>query len=421
MQTNIHPELAARADVIEADDILRSCVHCGFCTATCPTYQLLGDELDGPRGRIYLIKNLLEDNAITPDSAVHLDRCLTCRACETTCPSGVRYGRLLDIGKGLIAEQGVSTRWDKRVITRLLRIVVPNAYLFGPLLQVGQWFRPLLPRSLSRHIPRISTKTYPASIPLSMDTVPTRRILVLQGCVQKSATPQVNRALSHLLGLHHVATEFLVEESCCGSLDHHLAAHDAALVRMRRLIDQLEPRLAQVDAIVSTASGCGVTLKEYPDLLRADPVYGPKAALIHAKLMDVSELLRDYSFNCRPARVAFHAPCTLQHGQKITGIVEQILSAAGFQLSVVQDSHLCCGSAGTYSILQADLSVKLLENKLLSLQAQLPEFIATANIGCQLHLQSAADVPVVHWVELLADHLLPQTATLGSDTTDTIS
>jgi glycolate oxidase iron-sulfur subunit len=408
MQTNIHPELALRADVIEADEILRSCVHCGFCTATCPTYQLLGDELDGPRGRIYLIKNLLEDNTITPDSAAHLDRCLTCRACETTCPSGVRYGRLLDIGKGLIAEQGVSVSWPKRVIASLLRIIVPNAYLFGPLLQIGQWFRPLLPRSLGKHIPRISAKTYPASDPVSLNATPGRRVLVLQGCVQKAATPQVNRALSHLLDTHQVATEFLNEESCCGSLDHHLAAHDAALVRMRRLIDQIEPRLAQVDAIVSTASGCGVTLKEYPDLLRDDPVYGPKAAAIKAKLMDVSELLCDYSFTCRPARVAFHAPCTLQHGQKITGVVEQILAAAGFELSAVQDSHLCCGSAGTYSILQADISAQLLENKLASLQAQAPELIATANIGCHLHLQSAADVPVVHWVELLADHLLPQ-------------
>ncbi|MFT5805097.1 MAG: glycolate oxidase iron-sulfur subunit, partial [Candidatus Paceibacteria bacterium] len=212
---------------------------------------------------------------------------------------------------------------------------------------------------------------------------------------------------AQLLGTHQVATEFLQEESCCGSLDHHLAAHDVALVRMRRLIDQIEPRLAQVDAIVSTASGCGVTLKEYPALLKDDPVYGPKAALISAKLMDVSELLRDYTFHCRPARVSFHAPCTLQHGQKITGVVEQILTAAGFELNVIQDAHLCCGSAGTYSILQADISVKLLESKLESLQAQQPELIATANIGCQLHLQSAADVPVVHWVELLADHLLP--------------
>jgi glycolate oxidase iron-sulfur subunit len=411
MQTNIHPELALRADVMEADDILRSCVHCGFCTATCPTYQLLGDELDGPRGRIYLIKNLLEDNAITPDSVTHLDRCLTCRACETTCPSGVQYGRLLDIGKGLIAEQGVSTGWVKNAISRLLRIVVPNAYLFVPLLQIGQWFRPLLPRSLGKHIPRISTKTYPTSAAVTLNAAPARRVLVLQGCVQKAATPQVNKALSYLLADHHVATEFLNEESCCGSLDHHLSAHDAALVRMRRLIDQIMPRLAQFDAIVSTASGCGVTLKEYPALLRDDPVYGPKAEAIHAKLMDVSELLGDFSFNCRPARVAFHAPCTLQHGQKITGVVEGILGAAGFELSVVQDSHLCCGSAGTYSILQADLSTRLLEKKLLNLQAQKPEIIATANIGCQLHMQSAADVPVVHWVELLADHLLPQSAT----------
>ena len=404
MQTNIHPQLARRADIIEADEILRSCVHCGFCTATCPTYQLSSDELDGPRGRIYLIKNLLEDNAIEADSVVHLDRCLTCRACETTCPSGVRYGRLLDIGKGLIAEKQVSSSWLRRLLIPLLRLVVPQPRLFRPLLQVGNLLRPLLPGVIRRHVPVLVNKSY--VLPAIVASAP--RVLVLQGCVQKAATPQVNQALAVLLAQQGVAVEFLPEESCCGSLDYHLAAHDAARSRMRRLIDQLYPRLSEVQAVVSTASGCGVTLKEYTEIFTDDPIYLAKAHQLHAKLRDVSELLASFTFSCLPGRVAFHSPCTLQHGQKINGVVEDILRRAGFALCAVQDAHLCCGSAGTYSLLQADISQTLLANKVTRLQAEQPDVIATANIGCQLHLQSGAAVPVVHWVELLADRLQAQ-------------
>jgi glycolate oxidase iron-sulfur subunit len=401
MQTNIHPQLAQRSDVIEADEILRSCVHCGFCTATCPTYQLLGDELDGPRGRIYLIKNLLEDNAIEAESVVHLDRCLTCRACETTCPSGVRYGRLLDIGKGLIAEKQISSSLLRRLLVPLLRLVVPHPRVFRLLLQMGNLLRPLLPRFISQHVPVLVNKSY--AVPTFVASQP--RVLVLQGCVQKAATPQVNQALAVLLAEQGVDVEFLAEESCCGSLDYHLAAHEAAHSRMRRLIDQLYPRLSEVQAVVSTASGCGVTLKEYEVIFADDPIYLAKAQQLHAKLRDVSELLAPYTFSCLPGRVAFHSPCTLQHGQKINGVVEDILRRAGFALCAVQDAHLCCGSAGTYSLLQADISHALLDNKVAHLQADQPEIIATANIGCQLHLQSGAAVPVVHWVELLADRL----------------
>ena len=404
MQTNIHPQLARRADIIEADEILRSCVHCGFCTATCPTYQLSSDELDGPRGRIYLIKNLLEDNAIEADSVVHLDRCLTCRACETTCPSGVRYGRLLDIGKGLIAEKQVSSSWLRRLLIPLLRLVVPQPRLFRPLLQMGNLLRPLLPGVIRRHVPVLVNKSY--VLPAIVASAP--RVLVLQGCVQKAATPQVNQALAVLLAQQGVAVEFLPEESCCGSLDYHLAAHAAARRRMRRLIDQLYPRLSEVQAVVSTASGCGVTLKEYTEIFADDPIYLAKAHQLHAKLRDVSELLASFTFSCLPGRVAFHSPCTLQHGQKINGVVEDILRRAGFELCAVQDAHLCCGSAGTYSLLQADISQTLLANKVTRLQAEQPDVIATANIGCQLHLQSGAAVPVVHWVELLADRLQAQ-------------
>jgi glycolate oxidase iron-sulfur subunit len=401
MQTHIHPELVGRPDILEADEILRSCVHCGFCTATCPTYQLLGDELDGPRGRIYLIKNLLEDNAISAKSVDHLDRCLTCRACETTCPSGVRYGRLLDIGKELVAEKSIKPSMIRRSVISMLRFVVPKAALFGPMLRLGQYVRPLMPAVLARHMPYLSRKTY--SVPAV--TMPAGSVLVLQGCVQKIATPQVNQGLAKLLATQNIVVEMLAAESCCGSLDYHLAAHTVARERMCRLIDQIYPRLSQVDAIVSTASGCGVTIKDYPEILHADGEYSRKAEQIVAKLVDVSELLATYTFDCEPARVAFHSPCTLQHGQKITGVVERILQASGFELTAVQDAHLCCGSAGTYSILQPEISQRLLVNKVASLVAQDAEFIATANIGCHLHLQSGTAVPVVHWVELLADRV----------------
>ena len=406
MQTHIHSALSHRPEVREADDILRSCVHCGFCTATCPTYQLLGDELDGPRGRIYLIKNLLEDNQISTESVDHLDRCLTCRACETTCPSGVRYGRLLDIGKGLIAAQPVKTKPLRALVVGLLRFFVPNPDLMGPVLRFGQYFRPLMPASLARHLPRLSRKTY--AIPAI--SKPSGSVLLLQGCVQRIATPQVNQALTKLLATQDVLVETMSIESCCGSLDYHLGAHAAGRQRMRRLIDQIYPRLALVDSIVSTASGCGVTLKDYPEILKDDLEYRRKAEAVIAKLVDVSELLAAHTFDCLPTRVAFHSPCTLQHGQKITGLVERILRSAGFQLCSVQNAHLCCGSAGTYSILQSEIAQRLLQNKVESLLQENAEFIATANVGCQLHLQTGTDVPVVHWVELLADRLRPSKA-----------
>jgi glycolate oxidase iron-sulfur subunit len=269
---------------------------------------------------------------------------------------------------------------------------------------VGNLLRPLLPGFIRRHVPVLLNKSY--VLPAIVASAP--RVLVLQGCVQKAATPQVNQALAVLLAQQGVAVEFLPEESCCGSLDYHLAAHDAARSRMRRLIDQLYPRLSEVQAVVSTASGCGVTLKEYTEIFADDPIYLAKAHQLHAKLRDVSELLASFTFSCLPGRVAFHSPCTLQHGQKINGVVEDILRRAGFALCAVQDAHLCCGSAGTYSLLQADISQTLLANKVTRLQAEQPDVIATANIGCQLHLQSGAAVPVVHWVELLADRLQAQ-------------
>ncbi len=346
----------------EADAILRSCVHCGFCTAVCPTYQLLGDELDGPRGRIYLIKDMLEDNDISRRSTAHIDRCLTCRACETACPSGVRYGRLVDIGRGIIAEKSKPGP-RVRMLGGLLRWVVPEPGRIGPLLRLGQFVRNLLPAVLRRQIPAPQP---PPHYPMTTRTFE-KRVIVLQGCVQRAATPNVNAALEYLLATKEIGVEYLDDEGCCGALDYHLAgsgAQAAGKQRMRALIDSLYARLGDVDAIVSTASGCGVTVKEYPEVLATDEAYRDKARAVADKCVDASEYLGELNFEARPRRVAFQAPCSLQHGQRINGVVEDILDRAGFELVPVREGHLCCGSAGTYSLLQPALSRQLRARKL---------------------------------------------------------
>ncbi len=401
MQTKIHPELVDLAEVQEADAILRSCVHCGFCTATCPTYQLLGDELDGPRGRIYLIKNLLEQNTISEASTRHLDRCLTCRACETTCPSGVDYGRLADIGRGLAAER-TEGPWLRNTLARLLRFVVPRGYLFKPLLKLGQLVKPVLPGFLEDHIPRSSPAQYPVS------SQSESRILLLSGCVQSAATPNVVASLGHLLTATGNGYQ-VVDEGCCGALDYHLAAHDAGMTRMRRLIDLLYPRLSGVDVILSSASGCGVTIKEYPQILQQDPVYAARAREVAEKVKDpveyLEEVFAEKVFNANARRVAVQTPCSLQHGQRLPGRIEAILAAAGYEILPQAESHLCCGSAGSYSILEPELSGQLRERKLANLTQADPDVIVTANIGCQTHLAGASPVPVMHWLELLAEDL----------------
>lgn len=397
MQTRIHPDLAGLPQVKVAESILRACVHCGFCTATCPTYQLTGDELDGPRGRIYLVKNLLEDNAIDDKAVVHLDRCLTCRSCETTCPSGVQYGRLLDIGRDLIVTR--STRpAGKRLLSALLRWIVPRRYLFEPLLRAGQLFRPVLPRTMAKKIPQRKSRLQSGSLEVKS---PHKTALLLQGCVQRSATPNVNVALAQLLADKNVAVTTLAGEGCCGGLDFHMSAHEKGLQRMRKLIDSLHARQSEIDYIVSSASGCGVTIKEYPLYLADDPDYVEKARSVVEKVVDVTELLGQFEFSCTPIRAAVHTPCTLQHGQRINGDIEDILRRADISIVPSREAHLCCGSAGTYSVMQADMSRQLLDRKLTALQENSPEVIVTANIGCQLQLQSGAGVPVMHWVELL--------------------
>ena len=400
MQTRLADFVRNTPDGRTADAILRKCVHCGFCTATCPTYQLLGDELDGPRGRIYLVKQLLEGAPVTSRTQMHLDRCLTCRACETTCPSGVRYGRLADIGRRLVEER-VPRPIAERVKRKALLCVIPHRARFAPLLAMGRLVRPLLPGGLARKVPRREPAGHwPAARHA-------RRVLALGGCVQGAIAPGIDAAAAQVLdrlGISYIPTP---ATGCCGAASHHLGAHDAALAMMRRNIDAWWPEIeAGAEAVVVTASACAAEVKEYAELLEHDPAYAGKAARVSTLARDLSEVVA--AEDCArlapgrgPKRVAFHSPCTLQHGQKLRGVVEGILERAGFELTAVADAHLCCGSAGTYSILQPKLSRELLSRKIGHLEAGRPEAVATANIGCFAHLATAASVPVRHWIQLL--------------------
>ncbi|MDZ7661888.1 glycolate oxidase subunit GlcF [Thiohalophilus sp.] len=400
MQTNLSQQYLETPQGQEANDILRACVHCGFCTATCPTYQLLGDELDGPRGRIYLIKQVLEGNAVTHKTQQHLDRCLTCRACETTCPSGVRYGRLAEIGRELVEEKVGRGKFE--TLQRwLLRKVVPYPKRFAPLVRAGNLFRNVMPAALRNQIPTLQT---PISRP---EQTHARKMLVLEGCVQSVSTPNTNAAAARVLnrlGIELISAE---RAGCCGAVSHHLSATEEGLDFMRSNIAAWWSHIeAGAEAIVITASGCGAMVKEYGDLLKHDPAWAEQAARVSDLTRDISEVLRDEDLsqldnNSGYSKVAFHSPCTLQHGQQVHGVVETILQNAGFTLTAVPDAHLCCGSAGTYSILQPALSQQLLDNKLTALQGDEPDVIATANIGCQMHLASKAGKPVKHWIELL--------------------
>jgi len=400
MQTRLADEIRATPQGREADAILRSCVHCGFCNATCPTYQLLGDELDGPRGRIYLIKQVLEGQPPTRRTQLHLDRCLTCRACETTCPSGVRYGRLADIGRALV-EAAVARPYGERLLRRALRWVVPHAGHFGLLLRMGQGVRPLLPAGLRSKIPpRRVAGPWP-------DHPHARTMLVLAGCAQSAAAPDTNAAAARVLDRLGIRLVTAPQAGCCGALSYHLSAGDEARGQMRRNIDAWWKHIeAGAEAIVMTASGCGAMVKDYAHLLADDPAYAAKAARVSALTRDLVEVLERevldrLGISGRGRKVAFHAPCTLQHGQGLQGRVEALLSRLGFALTAVRDAHLCCGSAGSYSLLQPQLARQLRDDKLSALQAERPEVIATANIGCQLHLEGGTDLPVRHWIELV--------------------
>jgi glycolate oxidase iron-sulfur subunit len=402
VHTELAPGIAATRGAQHAKSLISSCVHCGFCLATCPTYQLLGNELDSPRGRIYLIKQMLEGAAPTAITATHLDRCLTCRSCETTCPSGVQYGKLLDIGRGMVDAGGARSAGDA-LVRRGLAGLLSHRRGFAAALTLGRWLRPLLPRGQRARIP-------PAKAAAEWPAVRhARRMVILRGCVQPALAPNINAAAARLLDRMGVSALSVAEEACCGALSHHLGATARALQQARRNVDAWTRWLdAGVEAIVSTASGCAVMVKDYADLLSDDPRYADKAARVRAAARDLCEVVSAsdvaaISSGARRARVAWQSPCTLQHGQKITGRVESLLRAAGYSLTAVRDPHLCCGSAGTYSILQPDLSVQLRAAKLQTLQIDGAELIATANIGCLQHLAAAAAVPVRHWIELLDD------------------
>ncbi len=394
----------------EADAILRKCVHCGFCLATCPTYTLLGDELDSPRGRIYLMKQALEGAPVTHRTQLHLDRCLTCRACETTCPSGVEYGKLVDIGRRVVEEK-VARPAGERIRRWVLARTLPSRRLFAAGLALGRAFRPLLPGRLARHIP--------ASRPAGAWPAPrhARRMLVLQGCVQPSMAPSINAAAARVLDRVGVSLVAAPEAGCCGAVPFHLDYQDDALAYVKRNIDAWWPHIeAGAEAIVVTASGCGTMVKDYGHLLRLDPDYAAKAARVSALSRDVSEVVaaeapalagRLRKDAAPGARVAFHSPCSLQHGLRITGVVEPLLREAGYALTPVPDAHLCCGSAGTYSILQPGISQRLLRNKVQALASGEPQLIATANIGCLAHIASGAALPVRHWIELVDERLAP--------------
>ncbi len=409
MQTALAPFIRDTAAGRAADAILRRCVHCGFCNATCPTYQLLGDELDGPRGRIYLIKQLLEGQIPSRRTQLHLDRCLGCRACETTCPSGVAYTELLDIGRVLV-EQRVGRPWLERLLRWGLRRTVPYPRRFAALLTAARRLRPFLPEEWRRAVPMARLPSRPRAAAAGTPRVSARRMLVLQGCVQSVLAPNINAAAARTLdrlGIALLASPR--DEGCCGALSYHLTAVEEARAFARRNIDAWWPYVeaAQIEAIVVTASGCAVHVREYGRLLEDDPAYAGRAVRVAALVKDLGEILAREDLSLlgpkrRAAKVAFHAPCTLQHGLRQHGVVEHLLRSRGFELTPVPQAHLCCGSAGSYSLLQRGLAAQLRERKIAALESGGPEMIATANIGCLLHLKAAASVPVVHWVELLA-------------------
>ena len=403
MQTRLSAAVLATDEGKRADEILRACVHCGFCNATCPTYLLTGDELDGPRGRIYLVKEMLEADAPTRVARDHLDRCLTCRACETTCPSGVAYGELAEIGRNYVEANAAGTDAQRGAFARFVRAwlvrVLPKPRRLKFFARLGRFARWALPDFLARAVPQIRP-----AVAVAVKNHP-RRVVMLDGCVQRATTPEVNAALARVLDAADVKVVRAVGEGCCGSLELHLGRHERALATMRANVEALYATAAGAEAIVSTASGCGVTVKDYGRLLAHDPAYAERARWISEHAFDAAEYLAKIGAKLAKLdsidSVAWHPPCTLQHGQRVRGVVEGLLQRAGYRLTPVANAHLCCGSAGTYSVLQHELADRLRADKLAALTAGRPDVIATANVGCQLHLRDGAAVPVRHWLELL--------------------
>lgn len=404
MQTNLAQWARESKLGQEADDILRRCVHCGFCTATCPTYQVLGDELDSPRGRIYLIKEMLEGKAPTEATQQHLDRCLTCRNCETTCPSGVEYGHLVDIGRQIVEEQ-VKRPLSQRIQRRLLREGLTSS-LFAPAYKLGQSLREWLPETLQRKViePR-PVGERPTT------TSHARQILLLSGCVQPTMMPSIDAATIRVLNRIGIGTQVVAGAGCCGALSFHLDDQARALEQMRKNIDAWLPYVesGKVEAIVMNASGCGAMVVEYAHHLRHDPIYLPKAEKIVAFVKDIAELVAPHAEDLvphldaskLPKRPVFHPPCTIQHWQNLRATSEQLMKQLGLSLQPFGESHLCCGSAGAYSVMQPEISGALRDRKLGHLNAASPDVVMSSNIGCIGHLQSGTDTPVRHWIEVV--------------------
>lgn len=405
MQTNLADFIKDTPEGIEADAILRSCVHCGFCTATCPTYQLLGDELDGPRGRIYLIKQVLEGVEPTARTQQHLDRCLTCRSCESTCPSGVQYGRLVDIGRSVV-EKKVGRSAVDSFKRKVLRTGLLSKKTFATALAMGRAARPVLPAALKA---KIQLRRAPGVWPATRHQ---RTMLLLDNCVQDALAPSIDTAAARVLDSAGITLKRVSAGGCCGALSHHLNAHEEAVEKVRANIDAWWPHVESgAEAIVVTASGCSVMVKDYGHFMKHDTAYAARAERIAALAKDVSEVITAEwvtlkgKVKASSEKIAYHPPCTMQHGMKLKGGVESLLKDMGFVLSPVADSHLCCGSAGTYSVLQSAISTELKSRKLSSLTAGAPTQIATSNIGCMTHLQSGTSMQVKHWIELLDERL----------------
>ncbi len=410
MQTNIDEALKNTHAGLEAERILRSCVHCGFCTATCPTYRLLGDELDGPRGRIYLIKGLLEGKETSDKTQMHLDRCLTCLACETSCPSGVEYGHLLDIGRQAINKK-VRRTLTERSYRYLLRKILPYPRRVSFFLSLGRGLRFILPSKFRQMIPENKRVRITESTRRRVKYG--RKMILFTGCVQPLLSPETNCASTHVLNRLGIETIVSHDEACCGAINHHMADDDSGLTFIKNNIDAWWPYIEEgIEAIVISASGCGTMIKDYGYILRNDADYKDKAHQVSMMAKDIGEIIIGEEIETlkkmikvKSRRVAFQNPCSLQHGQKIKDETESLLKKLGYQIENIEDANQCCGSAGTYSLLQTELSEELRRKKISALEAVKPDVIMTANIGCQLHLQQATEIPVKHWIEILEEDL----------------
>lgn len=415
MQTNFTPEQLQDPHIQVANQILRKCVHCGFCTATCPTYVLLGDELDSPRGRIYLIKNMLErGEAATRETVKHLDRCLSCLSCMTTCPSGVHYMHLIDDARAHVEKTYRRPLFD-RALRGLLAFLMPRPGLFKAALILSQLVRPfasviekLGDKRLAALLDLVPKETPPPEMVGVPGIYPAEgkrrmRVALLRGCVQSVLDPAINEAAIRLMNRQGIEVIVTEGEVCCGSLSHHMGKEKDALARARRMIDAWDG--AKVDRIIITASGCGTTIKDYGHMLRLDPLYVEKAKAISAKARDIAEFLAEIDLPQVEApkalRVAYHSACSMQHGQKIRTEPRHLLERSGFEVTDIPEGHLCCGSAGTYNILQPEIAARLRDRKVANIRSVAPDVIATGNIGCITQIGQASGIPILHTVELL--------------------